>query len=642
MQLVPGVLCTAEQSVRLRGKQLKPPTTKEAELWHQDSATLRAELRRAEQRQWWLSFSGVAVTLLLTLGIVSFSFVVYLLQRNFWDELNIHIAIRALVGMVLLFSVYVIYQQWQIHRFRMRLVAQEELFRLIGENAVDMIAVVTAEGERLYNSPSYQKWLGYSAEELEKTSAYEQIHPDDMAAVSAAAQEARTTGVGRRLEYRVRHKNGQWRVLESTASAVRNAEGSVEKLVIVNRDITERRELEQQLVLSQRLEAVGKLSGGIAHDFNNLLGVIIGYSEALQESISAENPLREAIDEIQKAGQRAATLTQQLLAFSRKQVLEPKILDLNSIIVDMDKMLRRLIGEDIELKFSIPADLGKVKADRGQLEQVILNLAVNARDAMPRGGALKIETENAELNDEDVMRHRYVNPGPYVLLKVTDTGTGMSAETQSHIFEPFFTTKEKGKGTGLGLATVYGVVKQSGGYIWVESEPGKGTSFRIFLPRVEGVTEKTPHAEPAKKGDGPRTILLVEDEPSLRKLTRRTLTDMGYVVLEADSAAQAVEVARHANAPIDLLLTDVIMPGMSGGDLAKMLSPESPHMHILFMSGYTDGAIEVRGSLPPGLVVLRKPFTRDTLLRTIEGALARTPQESQTEKDAVHAGKEVE
>jgi two-component system, cell cycle sensor histidine kinase and response regulator CckA len=642
MQLVPGVLCTAEQSVPLRGKQLKPPTTKEAELWHQDSATLRAELRRAEQRQWWLSFSGVAVTLLLTLGIVSFSFVVYLLQRNFWDELNIHIAIRALVGMVLLFSVYVIYQQWQIHRFRMRLVAQEELFRLIGENAVDMIAVVTAEGERLYNSPSYQKWLGYSAEELEKTSAYEQIHPDDIGAVSAAAQEARTTGVGRRLEYRVRHKNGQWRVLESTASAVRNAEGSVEKLVIVNRDITERRELEQQLVLSQRLEAVGKLSGGIAHDFNNLLGVIIGYSEALQESISAENPLREAIDEIQKAGQRAATLTQQLLAFSRKQVLEPKILDLNSIIVDMDKMLRRLIGEDIELKFSIPADLGKVKADRGQLEQVILNLAVNARDAMPRGGALQIETENAELGDEDVMRHRYVNPGPYVLLKVTDTGTGMSAETQSHIFEPFFTTKEKGKGTGLGLATVYGVVKQSGGYIWVESEPGKGTSFRIFLPRVEGVTEKTPQAEPAKKGDGPRTILLVEDEPSLRKLTRRTLTDMGYVVLEADSAAQAVEVARHANAPIDLLLTDVIMPGMSGGDLAKMLSPESPHMHILFMSGYTDGAIEVRGSLPPGLVVLRKPFTRDTLLRTIEGALARTPQESQTEKDAVHAGKEVE
>ena len=614
---------------------------KEPDYLHQNSATIRAELRRAERRQWWLSFSGVAVTLLLTLGIVSFSLVVYLLQRDFWDELNIHVAIHALVGMVLLFSLYVIYQQWQIHRFRMRLAAQEELFRLIGENAIDMIAVVTVDGERLYNSPSYQRWLGYTAEELEKTSAYEQIHPDDVAAVSAAAQEARSTGVGRRLEYRVRHKNGGWRVLESTASAVRNAEGAVEKLVIVNRDITERRELEQQLVLSQRLEAVGKLSGGIAHDFNNLLGVIIGYSEALQESIAADNPLREAIDEIQKAGKRAATLTQQLLAFSRKQVLEPKILDLNAIVVDMEKMLRRLIGEDVELKFKMPPDLGKVKADRGQLEQVILNLAVNARDAMPRGGQLRIETENAELGEEDVIRHRYVNAGPYVMLKVTDTGTGMDLETQSHIFEPFFTTKEKGKGTGLGLATVYGVVKQSDGYIWLESELGKGTTFRIYLPRVEGAAEKPKEAAPVKKGDGPRTILLVEDEPSLRKLTRKTLTDMGYVVLEADNAAHAIEVAHRTESPIDLLLTDVIMPGMSGGDLAKQLSPESPHMRVLFMSGYTDGAIEVRGSLPPGLVVLRKPFTRDTLLRTVAAALEHGVQENHAESGVVHVGNQA-
>jgi two-component system, cell cycle sensor histidine kinase and response regulator CckA len=637
-----GTLLDCEQVGRAEGTQLKAFKTKRTSLWHKDTATLRAELRRAERQQWWLSFSGVAVTLLLTLGIVSFSFVLYLLQRNFWDQLNMHLAIRALVGMVLLFSVYVVYQQWQIHRFRTRLVAQEELFRLIGENAVDMIAVVTAEGDRLYNSPSYQKWLGYSADELEKTSAYEQIHPDDIAAVTEAAREARTTGVGRRLEYRVRHKNGQWRVLESTASAVRNPEGKVEKLVIVNRDITERRELEQQLVLSQRLEAVGKLSGGIAHDFNNLLGVIIGYSEALQESIAADNPLREAIDEIQKAGQRAATLTQQLLAFSRKQVLEPKILDLNTIIVDMQKMLRRLIGEDIELKFNLPPDLGNVKADRGQVEQVILNLAVNARDAMLRGGELRVETENARLGEEDVMRYRYVNPGRYVMLRVTDTGTGMDAETQSHIFEPFFTTKEKGKGTGLGLATVYGVVKQSGGYIWVDSEPGNGTTFRVYLPQVEGVAEKSAEVAPAKKGGGPRTILLVEDEPSLRKLTKKTLTDMGYVVLEADNAAQAVEVAREADSSIDLLLTDVIMPGMSGGDLAKKLAPESPRMRILFMSGYTDGAIEIRGSLPPGLVVLRKPFTRDTLLRTVEGALAQETRDAHAESGVVHAGKEAD
>jgi two-component system cell cycle sensor histidine kinase/response regulator CckA len=614
---------------------------KQSELFQGNFASIRAGLRKAEQRQWWLSFSGVAVTLLLTLGIVSFSLVVYMLQRDFWDELNIHIAMRALVGMVLLFSVYVIYQQWQIYLFRGRLVAQEELFSLIAENAADMIAVVTADGKRLYNSPSYQKLLGYSLEELEKTSAYEQIHPDDMAAVTAAAQEARTTGVGRRLEYRVRHKSGEWRVLESTASAVRNAAGAVEKLVIVNRDITERRELEQQLVLSQRLEAVGKLSGGIAHDFNNLLGVIIGYSEALQQSIDAENPLREAIDEIQKAGQRAATLTQQLLAFSRKQVLEPKILDLNSIVEDMRKMLRRLIGEDIELNFSMPADLGRVKADRGQLEQVILNLAVNARDAMPHGGELKIETANAQLDEKDVLRYRYVIPGSYIVLKVSDTGTGMDAKTKSHIFEPFFTTKEKGKGTGLGLATVYGIVKQSGGYIWLESEPGMGTTFRIFLARAEGVEEEAAPAEPVKKGDGPRTILLVEDEPSLRKLTHRTLKDMGYTVLEATDATHAIDVARNTDAPIDLLLTDVIMPGMSGGDLAKKLSPENPNMHVLFMSGYTDGAIEIRGSLPPGMTVLRKPFTRDVLLRTVEGALAQLPRESQIEDRVVHAGKET-
>jgi two-component system cell cycle sensor histidine kinase/response regulator CckA len=614
---------------------------KQSELFQGNFASIRAGLRKAEQRQWWLSFSGVAVTLLLTLGIVSFSLVVYMLQRDFWDELNIHIAMRALVGMVLLFSVYVIYQQWQIYLFRGRLVAQEELFSLIAENAADMIAVVTADGKRLYNSPSYQKLLGYSLEELEKTSAYEQIHPDDIAAVTAAAQEARTTGVGRRLEYRVRHKSGEWRVLESTASPVRNAAGAVEKLVIVNRDITERRELEQQLVLSQRLEAVGKLSGGIAHDFNNLLGVIIGYSEALQQSIDPENPLREAIDEIQKAGQRAATLTQQLLAFSRKQVLEPKILDLNSIVEDMRKMLRRLIGEDIELNFNMPADLGRVKADRGQLEQVILNLAVNARDAMPHGGELRIETANAQLGEKDVLRYRYVIPGRYIVLKVSDTGVGMDAKTKSHIFEPFFTTKEKGKGTGLGLATVYGIVKQSGGYIWLESEPGQGTTFRIFLARAEGVEEEAPPAEPVKRGDGPRTILLVEDEPSLRKLTHRTLKDMGYTVLEATDAAQAIDVARNTDAPIDLLLTDVIMPGMSGGDLAKKLSPENPHMRVLFMSGYTDGAIEIRGSLPPGMTVLRKPFTRDVLLRTVEGALAHPPRESQIEDGAVHAGKET-
>ncbi|HKT88834.1 MAG TPA: ATP-binding protein [Candidatus Sulfotelmatobacter sp.] len=591
-----------------------------------DAGSFREHLTRAERKQWWLSFSSVAVTLILTVGIVSFSVVFYLLEGSFWERLNFNTATEGLIGLVLVFVIYVVYQQWQIHRFRLHLLAQEELFHLIGENAVDMIAVVTVDGRRLYNSPSYEKVLGYSAEELEQASAFEHIHSDDLQAVRAASEEARVTGVARGLEYRMRHKNGEWRVLESTASAVRDSSGKVEKLVIVNRDVTERHELQEQLVLSQRLEAVGKLSGGIAHDFNNLLGVIIGYSDALQQSVGPDDPLREPIDEIRKAGQRAAALTQQLLAFSRKQVLEPKILDLNAIILDMEKMLRRLIGEDVVLKFNVRPGLGNVKADRGQLEQVVLNLAVNARDAMPRGGELCIEAENRELTEADKRRYRYVVPGRYTVLTVSDTGTGMDAETQSHIFEPFFTTKEKGKGTGLGLATVYGIVKQSGGYIWLNSAPGEGSTFRIFLPVVAGVVEQAP-SEPTSGSPsaGVRTILLAEDEDSLRKLARTMLEKAGYRVLEASDASEALQIAADAALPIDLLLTDVIMPGMSGGDLAKKLSPQRPEMHILFMSGYTDGAIETQGNLKPGLVVLRKPFTRDILLRAVEDALLHAP-----------------
>jgi two-component system cell cycle sensor histidine kinase/response regulator CckA len=587
-----------------------------------NTQSLRVGLRRVERRQWWLSFSSVLVTLILTLGIVSLSFTIFVPERELWDALNIHLGMHALVGMVIIFVVYVVYQQLQIHRFRMHVLAQEELFSLIGENAADMIAVVTVNGERLYNSPSYEKLLGYTPEDLEKTSAYEQIHPDDQKAVKLAAEEAKTTGLGRRVEYRIRHKNGEWRMLESTASAVRDSKGDVEKLVIVNRDITERRHLEQQLLLSQRLEAVGKLSGGIAHDFNNILGVIIGYSEALQQKIAADDPIREAIDEIEKAGQRAAVLTQQLLAFSRKQVLEPKILNLNSIVADVEKMLRRLIGEDVELKIILDSALGTVKADRGQIEQVILNLAVNARDAMPRGGKLKIETMNADLDENDARRTRYVVPGHYVMLQVSDSGMGMSAEVQSHIFEPFYTTKEQGKGTGLGLATVYGVIKQSGGYIWVASEIGKGSKFQVYLPRAEGVAIEITRKQPILPAHGVGTILVVEDESSLRKLACNILKDGGYKVLEAEDGAKALEVAKHLHDNVDLLLTDVVMPGMNGPELADKLSIERPQMKILYMSGYTDGAVAAHGVLKPGLVILRKPFSQSQLLQKVREMLA--------------------
>jgi PAS domain S-box-containing protein len=591
-----------------------------AQFAKKSATSSRAGLRVAERRQWWLSFSGVLVTLLLTVGIVSFSLSVYALQFNFLDTSSIHLATRALVGMVLLFVVYVLYQQLQIHRFRMRLVEREELFRLITENAADMIAVVTADGKRLYNSPSYEKVLGYSAEELSQTSPYAQIHPEDRPKVAKAAEQARSSGVGNRVEYRIRHKNGEWRVLESTASAVSSLDGKVEKLVIVNRDITERRRLEQQLVLSHKLEAIGRLSGGVAHDFNNLLGVIIGYAEALQQDPAGNESYREAIDEILKAGHRAASLTQQLLAFSRKQVLEPKILDLNAVVADIEKMLRRLIGEDIELKIISATDLGKVKADRGQIDQVIMNLAVNARDAMPRGGLLKIETCNVELREEDRKNRHFIVPGHYVMLAVTDAGTGMDAEVQSHIFEPFFTTKEIGKGTGLGLATVYGVIKQSGGYIWVESEPGRGAAFKIFLPRAEGQAVQQPGSvAPLEKTHVPRTILIAEDEASLRKLTSNTLKKLGYTVLEAPDAAEAIRLAGLLASKIDLLLTDVVMPGMSGRELALRLATTRPDTKVLYMTGYTDGAIAEHGVLEAGISILRKPFTQAQLIRSLDG-----------------------
>ncbi len=598
---------------------------------------LRAGLRRVERRQWWLSFFGVLITLILTLAIVSLSFTIFVPEREFWDVLNIHLGTHALVGMVIIFVVYVVYQQLQIHRFRMNVLAQEELFSAIGENAADMIAVVTVDGERLYNSPSYEKLLGYTPEDLEKTSAYEQIHPDDQKVVKLAAEEAKTTGLGRRVEYRVRHKNGEWRVLESTASAVRDSKGEVEKLVIVNRDITERRHLERQLLLSQRLEAVGKLSGGIAHDFNNILGVIIGYSEALQQKIGVDDPMREAVDEIESAGRRAAALTQQLLAFSRKQVLEPKILDLNSIVADVEKMLRRLIGEDVELEIIPGSGLGTVKADRGQIEQVILNLAVNARDAMLRGGKLKIETMNADLDENDARRTRYVVPGHYVMLQVSDSGMGMSAEVQSHIFEPFYTTKEQGKGTGLGLATVYGVVKQSGGYIWVASEIGKGSKFQVYLPRAEGVATDISRKDLILTTHGLGTILVVEDEPSLRKLACKILKDSGYKILEAEHGTKALEVAKQFHDNIDLLLTDVVMPGMNGPELAEKLSIERPQMKILYMSGYTDGAVAAHGVLKPGLVILRKPFSHSQLLRNIAEMLAGPLAKEKTEENVEYA-----
>jgi two-component system cell cycle sensor histidine kinase/response regulator CckA len=584
---------------------------------------LDSGVRKIERREWWLWVTAIIITLLLTAGILSFALpsLSFSVIRINPDELTT--AVRALVGLVLLFDLYTIYQQFQIFRIRRQLAEREELFRLISENAADMIALVDAKGQRLYNSPSYLKILGRTPLELQSNLALEEVHPDDRPLLEESAREAFRGGTGRRIEYRMRHKDGTWRILESTASPVRNSSGGVEKLVIVNRDITDRKKLEEQFRQAQKMEAVGRLSGGVAHDFNNLLGVIIGYGEILQEGLAPGDRLRRSADEILAAGRRAAGLTRQLLAFSRQQVLEPTVLNLNNAVKNMESMLRRLIGEDVDLSSNLDPALGAVKADPGQIEQVIMNLAVNARDAMPQGGKLIIETSNTEMDESFVRRYPYpVKPGMYVRLMVSDTGTGMDAATRARIFEPFFTTKAKGQGTGLGLSMVYGVVKQSGGYIDVYSELGLGTTFKIYLPRVdEPLAVHQPAAALASTLRGAETVLLVEDEVALRDLTSSLLEMCGYTVLQASNGGEALDVSQHHAGPIDLLLTDVVMPGISGRVLADQLIQLRPQIKVIFMSGYTGQTVGAHGIIDPGSLFLQKPFTRDLLAHKLREAL---------------------
>jgi len=389
-------------------------------------------------------------------------------------------------------------------------------------------------------------------------------------------------------------------------------------------ELAERQNLEAQLMQSHKMEAVGRLAGGIAHDFNNLLMIIAGHTELLLDQKTLDAGSAKSATRIQEAAQRAAKLTGQLLAFSRKQVLQTKVVDLNLVVIEIEQMLRRLIGEHIDLTCRKDGQVGRVKADPGQIEQVLMNLAVNARDAMPRGGKLLIRTANFEVDGKYARLHPGLRPGRYVTLEVTDNGVGMDADTQLHIFEPFFTTKEKGRGTGLGLATTYGIIKQSNGYIAVQSAPEQGTTFRIFLPRVEEPMEVA--RTPASVGELPRgveTILLVEDEDPLRLLARDFLEKSGYHVLDAPNGNEALEVARRYGGVIHLLLSDVIMPGMSGPDLAVQLKRERPDARVIFVSGYTDAALESHGLPNPEIVFVAKPFTRDEILRKVRELLDR-------------------
>ena len=392
--------------------------------------------------------------------------------------------------------------------------------------------------------------------------------------------------------------------------------------LVMAHDITRRKSLESQLLQAQKMEAVGRLAGGVAHDFNNLLTVILGSAGFLLQDLNADVPEREDVHEIKKAAERAAALTRQLLAFSRQQVLVPHNIDLNTVIGAVEQMLRRLIGEDIAFRTVLAPGLGTVLADPGQVEQVVMNLAVNARDAMPRGGKLTIETANVDLDEAYTQDHSPVTAGRYVMLAVSDTGIGMDGHVRTHLFEPFFTTKEKGMGTGLGLATVYGIVKQSGGYIWVYSEPGRGTSFKIYLPRVEVAADPdTPRSLPLVSLLGSETVLVVEDEEPVRKVIRRTLETHGYVVLTASDGQEALTLAREHDGSIHLLLTDVVMPNMSGRELADRVASVRREAKVLYLSGYTDDAIVQHGVLEPGIAFLQKPFTSFALARKLREVL---------------------
>jgi PAS domain S-box-containing protein len=475
----------------------------------------------------------------------------------------------------------------------------------------------------IYASPAFARLTGYACEAIVgQNCRFLQgagTDPASIATIRSALREGRACTV-ELLNYR---KDGTpfWNHL--VISPVRDAGGNVTNFVGVQTDVTERRQLEAQLLQSQKMDAVGRLAGGIAHDFNNILSVILSYAQMIGGDLDSGNPLRTDIEEISKAARRAADLTRQLLAFSRQQVFEAKVIDLHRIVAGMEKMLHQLLGADIELALLPASDLWSIKADPGQVEQVLMNLAVNARDAMPEGGDLTLETTNVVLDGDYARTHADVRPGSYVMLAVTDTGIGMDPKTQVRIFEPFFTTKESGKGTGLGLAMVFGIVKQSGGHIWVHSEPGKGTTFKVYFPRVGGAAEATASEPPTTEfGRATETILLVEDDDQVRTLAQLILQRCGYVVLTASNGGEALLIGEKHGAKIHLLLTDVVLPRMSGRQLAERLSPLRPKMKVLFMSGYTDDAILQHGVLDSGVAYLQKPLTPASLTRKVREVIA--------------------
>jgi two-component system cell cycle sensor histidine kinase/response regulator CckA len=504
----------------------------------------------------------------------------------------------------------------------------EQRFRELAENVREVFfSMDPATGRVQYVSPSYEELFGHSREHAYATphAWTEGIHPDDRDQTFAADRLAAESGVQADSVYRIVRPDGSTRWVRGRSSPVRNAKGEIIRVVGIAEDITDLKRTEAQSLQSAKMEAVGRLAGGIAHDFNNLLTVIMSYGQLQIDEHASDDPRRPDLEQIVSAARRAADLTKQLLAFSRRQVLQPQVLDLSDLVMNLTRMLERVIGENIELRSNLTSRIGCVRADSGGIEQIIMNLVVNARDAMPSGGTVTIETANVEMNGADVGAQDPIAPGSYVLLAVSDTGEGLEEAIKGHLFEPFFTTKERGKGTGLGLSTVYGIVKQSGGYVVAESERGRGATFKVYLPRIAEPAEALPPkgAHTDIRG-GSETIMLVEDEAAVRQVTRTVLERRGYTVIEADRPESAIALADSLPHAPNLVVTDVVLPGISGRELAGLLEGKWPGLKVLYLSGHMDDAIARHGVLERGVALLEKPFTPDALALKVRQVLDST------------------
>jgi PAS domain S-box-containing protein len=500
---------------------------------------------------------------------------------------------------------------------------EQEKFQQITQAIEEVFWMTNPDSsEMIYISPGYEKIWGRTCESLYKAPREwsDAMHPEDRERAMRIVSEQML--VGGETEYRILRPDGELRWIKNQIFPIKDASGKIHRVAGVAADITKTKQFQAQFHKAQKMEAIGRLAGGVAHDFNNLLTAIGGYSHFLLNSLAADDKRREDVEQIKKAGERAAGLTRQLLAFSRQQVLQMKVVDCNFLVADLEKMLKRIVSEDVKLTTLLSPEPGFIKSDPGQIEQVLMNLVVNAKDALPKGGDITIETSNVELKGDYARMHLQVKPGSYVMFAVRDTGTGMDAETRAHLFEPFFTTKEQGKGTGLGLATVYGIVKQSGGGIYVQSEIGEGTIFKVYFPRVAEASQPSGASRaPAKASVGSETILLVEDDELVRTFVYRALLESGYTVLVAQDSAQAIRLCEKNGRSVSLILTDVIMPQMHGPELATALAPLCPGAKVIFMSGYTDTVVTHRGLIDSGAPFLQKPLTPDSLARRVREVL---------------------